>query len=144
MLQRPIETTGLHGTWLTFLILILCASINNSVKDSNRNPGSFRPTIRRAQKERIGRGIAGPTQTEPCEAPPYKVSPGYGYEKAAFIMERKLIEIRQEWVCSQCGCQFYNPGCVLTGLTLSEIIQHVKKMREQAFAGHVCLSPSEK
>ena len=55
-------------------------------------------------------------------------------------MGRRLIEIGQEWVCSQCGCQFYNPGCVLTGLTLNEIIQHVKQMREQAFAGHVCLS----
>ena len=60
------------------------------------------------------------------------------------IMARELIEIRQEWVCSQCGCQFYNPGCVLAGLTLNEIIQHVKMMREQAFANHVCLSPSEK
>ena len=55
------------------------------------------------------------------------------------IVARELIEIRQEWVCSECGCQFYNPGCVLTGLTLSEIMQHVKKMREQAFAKHVCL-----
>ena len=55
------------------------------------------------------------------------------------IMVRELIEIHQEWVCSQCGCQFYNPGCVLDGLTLNEIIQHVKRMREQAFADHVCL-----
>src|SRR3984893_18116962 len=38
------------------------------------------------------------------------------------IMERELIEIRHEWVCSQCRCQFYNPGCTLTGLTLSEIM----------------------
>jgi hypothetical protein len=59
-------------------------------------------------------------------------------------MERELVEIRQEWVCSRCGYQFYNPGCVLTGLTLTEIIELVKKMREQAFVGHVCLSPSEK
>jgi hypothetical protein len=58
------------------------------------------------------------------------------------IMERELIEISQEWVCSQCGYQFYNPGCVLTGLTLNEIMQHVIKMREQAFAKHVCLSAS--
>jgi hypothetical protein len=61
-----------------------------------------------------------------------------------FIRERDLIQIRQEWVCSQCGCQFYNPGCILTGLTLTQIIQHVKEMREQAFADHVCISPSEK
>jgi hypothetical protein len=60
------------------------------------------------------------------------------------IMERELIEIRHEWVCSECGCQFYNPGCVLTGLTLNEIMHHVKKMREQAFAKHECPNPSEK
>jgi len=60
------------------------------------------------------------------------------------IMARELIEIRQEWVCSLCGFHFYNPGCVLDGLTLNEIIQHVKRMREQAFARHVCFSPSEK
>jgi hypothetical protein len=60
------------------------------------------------------------------------------------VMERKLIEIRQEWVCSQCGYQFYNPGCVLDGLTLNEIMQHVKKMRERAFAEHECFSPPEK
>ena len=58
------------------------------------------------------------------------------------IMERELIEIHQEWVCSQCGYQFYNPGCVLDGLTLNEIIQHVKRMREQAFTDHVCLKCS--
>ena len=55
------------------------------------------------------------------------------------IMERELIEIRHEWTCSQCGCEFYNPGCVLTGLTLNEIMRHLKKMREQAFEKHVCL-----
>jgi hypothetical protein len=55
------------------------------------------------------------------------------------IIERELIEIHREWVCSQCGYQFYNPGCVLDGLTLNEIIQHVKRMRERAFADHVCL-----
>jgi hypothetical protein len=59
-------------------------------------------------------------------------------------MARELVEIRQEWVCSQCGREFYNPGCVLTGLTLDEIIVHVKKMREEAFAEHLCLSPLEK
>jgi hypothetical protein len=56
-----------------------------------------------------------------------------------FIMKRDLVEIRHEWTCSLCGCQFYNPGCVLDGLTLNEIIQHLKKMREQAFAKHPCL-----
>ena len=60
------------------------------------------------------------------------------------IMERQLVETSQGWVCSQCGCQFYSPGCVLDGLTLSEIIHHVKKMREQAFTNHVCFSRSEK
>jgi len=59
------------------------------------------------------------------------------------IMERELIETNHEWVCSQCGCPFYNPGCALTGLTLNEIILHVKKMREKAFAKHVCLTPSK-
>jgi hypothetical protein len=54
------------------------------------------------------------------------------------IVKRELIEIGHEWTCSQCGCQFYNPGCILDGLTLNEIMLHVKKMREQAFAKHVC------
>jgi hypothetical protein len=51
---------------------------------------------------------------------------------------RELIEVGHEWVCSQCSYEFYNPGCILDGLTLNEIIQHVKKMREQAFAKHKC------
>jgi hypothetical protein len=55
------------------------------------------------------------------------------------IVKRELIEIGHEWTCSQCGCQFYNPGCILDGLALDEIILHVKKMREQAFANHACL-----
>jgi len=54
------------------------------------------------------------------------------------IMERELIEIRQEWVCSLCGRLFNNPACILDGLTLNQIILHLKKMREQAFAKHVC------
>jgi hypothetical protein len=58
------------------------------------------------------------------------------------ITARELIEIRHEWVCSQCEYHFYNPGCVLDGLTLSEIIQHVKKMRELAFAKHRCSTPA--
>ena len=60
------------------------------------------------------------------------------------IMDRELIEINNKWVCSQRGCLFYNPGCVLTGLTLNEIIGHVKKMREKAFANRLCLNHSEK
>jgi hypothetical protein len=59
------------------------------------------------------------------------------------VMARELIEIRQEWVCSRCGCQFYNPGCILDGLTLNEIIMHLRKMREQAFANHVCPAPRQ-
>ena len=55
------------------------------------------------------------------------------------IVKRELIEIRHEWVCSQCRRQFYNPGCILDGVTLNEIMLHVKKMREQAFAQHACL-----
>jgi hypothetical protein len=55
------------------------------------------------------------------------------------ISSRELIEVRHEWVCSQCRREFYNPGCILDGLTLNEIIVHLKKMREQAFADHVCL-----
>jgi len=54
------------------------------------------------------------------------------------VIKRELIEVRHEWVCSLCGHEFYNPGCDLTGLTLDEIIQHVKKSREKAFAEHVC------
>ena len=54
------------------------------------------------------------------------------------FVKRELIEIGQEWVCSLCGRQFYNPGGDLTGLTPDEVIQHVKKFREQAFAEHVC------
>ena len=57
---------------------------------------------------------------------------------------RELVEIRHQWVCSECECQFYNLSCILTGLTLGEIIQHLKKMREKAFAEHVCLSRSPK
>jgi hypothetical protein len=53
-------------------------------------------------------------------------------------VERELIEIDHQWVCSQCARLFFNPDCVLTGLTLAEIILHLKKMREQAFADHVC------
>ena len=61
-----------------------------------------------------------------------------------FIAKRDLIEIRHEWTCSLCGCQFYNPGCVLDGMTLNRIVLHLKKMREQAFAKHVCFGTPEK
>jgi ribosomal protein L37AE/L43A len=54
------------------------------------------------------------------------------------IVKRELVEISHVWICSECRYQFYNLGCILDGLTLNEIIQHVKKMREQAFAKHVC------
>jgi len=54
------------------------------------------------------------------------------------IVKRELVEIGHEWVCSECGCPFYNPGCILDGLTVDEIILHVKEMREWAFSKHVC------
>ena len=66
------------------------------------------------------------------------VCPEERNERIPFVKARELIEIRHEWVCSQCEREFYNPGCILTGLTLDEIIQYVKKFREQAFARHVC------
>jgi hypothetical protein len=59
-------------------------------------------------------------------------------------MERQLIEIDHEWVCSLCGFRFYNPGCFLIELTLTEIIERVKKMREKDFAIHVCVIPLKK
>jgi hypothetical protein len=59
--------------------------------------------------------------------------------KMPSIVERELIEVRHEWTCTQCRWKFYNPGCILDGLTLDEIILRVKKVREQAFANHVCL-----
>ena len=59
-------------------------------------------------------------------------------------IERHLIKMGQEWICSVCGRQFYNAGCVLTGLTLDEIIYHVRKFREEAFAEHVCDGASDK
>ena len=58
------------------------------------------------------------------------------------VTERELIEVRHEWVCSQCAFDFYSPGYVLDGLTLNEIVQHLKNMREQAFARHVCFAPA--
>jgi hypothetical protein len=55
-----------------------------------------------------------------------------------YVMERELIQIGHQWLCSRCGCKFYNAECVLTGLTLAEIMLRVRTMREQAFARHVC------
>jgi hypothetical protein len=98
------------------------------------------------KKERIRRGLAGTTQARVCEAPSYEVSKREGDEETDFIMERKLVELRQPgfqgWVCSECGHLFVMLDCVLAGLTLDEIIRHNKVMREQAFAEHRCPSPS--
>ena len=54
------------------------------------------------------------------------------------LVKRELVQIGHEWMCSECGYPFYNPGCILDGLTLNEIILHVKEMREWAFSKHVC------
>jgi len=54
------------------------------------------------------------------------------------LVKRELVQIGHEWMCSECRCPFYNPGCILDGLTLNEIILHVKEMREWAFSKHVC------
>jgi hypothetical protein len=70
-----------------------------------------------------------------CDVRPKKTN-----DEMPSITARKLIEIRHEWVCSQCVCQFYNPGCVIAGHTLNEIIQRVKRMREQVFANHACIN----
>jgi hypothetical protein len=57
---------------------------------------------------------------------------------------RKLIETNDEqyrgWLCSHCGQQFVNSSSDLNGLTLDQIVQHYKTMREQAFADHDCQS----
>jgi len=62
-------------------------------------------------------------------------------------MERRLVELRkpgfQGWVCSECGHVFVSQDCVLSGLTLDEIIRHFKVLREQAFAKHCCTSLSQ-
>jgi hypothetical protein len=60
------------------------------------------------------------------------------------IMERELIETDEDWVCSQCGCPFFNPDWVPAGPTLMAMVQHFKKMQGQAFADHICVSTSEK
>jgi hypothetical protein len=58
-------------------------------------------------------------------------------------LERKLIESRYDWICSLCGCPFFNPDWVVAGPTLMAIVQHFKKMQDQAFTNHVCPSTSE-
>jgi hypothetical protein len=55
------------------------------------------------------------------------------------IVKRQLVEIHHEWTCSRCGFQFYTPGCILDGLTLSEMLLHLKTMREREFAMHICV-----
>jgi hypothetical protein len=89
------------------------------------------------------REIALATKAELTTATYCEVSPKETSGRITSIMARELIEVHHEWVCSVCGHEFYNPGCVLTGLTLNEIMKHVKKMREQAFANHKCFSHSE-
>jgi hypothetical protein len=59
------------------------------------------------------------------------------------IMERELIENRFDWVCSQCECPFFNPDWVIAAATLMAIVEHFKKMREQAFANHICFGTPE-
>jgi hypothetical protein len=69
--------------------------------------------------------------------------PGVKDEQMPDVMERELIETRYDWVCSQCGCLFFNRDWVIVAPTLMEMVQHYKKMQKQAFALHVCLSTSE-
>src|SRR5579862_6401832 len=54
------------------------------------------------------------------------------------IVKRELVQIGHEWRCSECGCPFYNPGGILDGLRLNEMILHVKEIREWACSKHVC------
>ena len=60
------------------------------------------------------------------------------------VTERELIETRYDWVCSQCGCLFFNRDWVIAAPTLKEMIEHYKKMQNQAFAEHVCFGTSDK
>jgi hypothetical protein len=55
------------------------------------------------------------------------------------VVKRELVEIHHEWACSRCGFQFYTPGCILDGLTLNEILLHLKTIREREFAMHICV-----
>ena len=60
------------------------------------------------------------------------------------LMKCELIENRYDWVCSQCGCPFFDPDWVLPGPTLTAIVEHFKKMQKRAFANHACLGAPEK
>ena len=103
---------------------------------------------KRAQQEESGSilGARRPAEKGSSEASSYEISSGNGDKEADCIMERKLVELRQlgfqGWVCSECGHVFIMLDCVLTGLTLDEIIRHFKVMRERAFDKHQCPSPS--
>src|ERR1700731_133170 len=91
-------------------------------------------TIRRAPKDPARPGIPDPTNKGICEAADCEISPRESHEqKTPSVMERELIEIDHPWG-GRCARLFCNPCGVLAGLTLNEIIQHLKKMREQAFA----------
>jgi hypothetical protein len=108
-------------------------------KEDNKEPLSLR--CKRVQKEKIGPSIFGNgvlAEKGSYKASSHEVRQREGNEKAACIMERELTKIRQEWVCSQCGCPFDTPGCTLDGLTINEIMQHLNTMRGQTFAKHVC------
>ena len=51
-----------------------------------------------------------------------------------------LIEIRKEWLCTRCGHPLDFPADALAGLTLREMIEKIKALREEALAKHVCTS----
>jgi hypothetical protein len=53
-------------------------------------------------------------------------------------IKRELVEIRHDWTCSRCGYRFCTSDCI-DGMPLNEIVLHLEKIREQAFAEHVCL-----
>src|SRR6267378_4425524 len=57
-----------------------------------------------------------------------------GFSLTSYIFLHEQLRQTREWVCSVCGGEFYNAGCVLTGLTLDEIIKHSKEFREKAFS----------
>jgi hypothetical protein len=114
-------------------------------KEDYKKP--LRLRCKRVQKEKVEPSILGDgvlAEKGSYKASSHEVRQREGNEKAACIMERELTKIRQEWVCSQCGCPFDTPSCTLDGLTINEIMQHLNTMREQAFAEHVCCSPSDK
>jgi hypothetical protein len=91
---------------------------------------------RRAQKkekkkEQIGRyvlAVSSPTAKGTCKAADCEVRSRESDKETDCIMERRLVELRQPgfqgWACSECGHVFIMVDCVLTGLTLEEIIRH--------------------